>query len=169
MNFGFVGNSQTREPFGGCMVLLRLQPGQISKYWDVVRYTLAVSVPPITKLTDRYFVKCLEALLAGKMQAWVFLEKVVSTKINAMVVTEIIGDPISGTKSLLVYAGTTFEVDPNLKEWKGATIKLMRFGKANNCVTMTSYVNNPRLMEIYKKLGICSEYFFVEIDLNKPL
>jgi hypothetical protein len=151
------------------MVLLRLQPDQISKYWDVVRYTLAVSVPPITKLTDRYFVKCLEALLAGKMQVWVFLEKVVATKLNAMVITEIVGDPLSGTKSLLVFAGATFEVDPNLKEWKAATIKLMRFAKANNCVTMTSYVNNPRLMEIYKKIGICSEYFFVEIDLNKPL
>jgi hypothetical protein len=151
------------------MVLLRLLPDQISRYWDVVRYALAVSHPPTIRITDRYFVKCLEMMLAGRMQCWVVLRNLQDKRIYAVLATEIVKHYISGEKTLLVFAGTTFEVEVNMKEWRGNLLKLMKFGKANGCSTLSSFVSNPRLMELYKQIGLKEIASYTEVDLNKPL
>lgn len=151
------------------MVLLRLQPDQVSRYWDILRFAISVSIPPITRITDRFYVKCLEMILAGKMQAWVQLEKVTAVRIKAVVITELIADPIGGEKSLLLFAGTTFVTDSSIKDWKKGLDSLRLFAKANKCTSISAYSANPHFITMLKRIGFVAEYTFATVDLANPL
>lgn len=146
------------------MALLRLQPEQISRHWPLIRWAVQVSMPPTTKETDQFFVKTLMALLAGRMQCWICIDSVTSSKLKSMVITELITNPLSGEKCLILSSGASFE-PVELKDWRKGFLSLVKFAKANRCSSIAAYTVNKDLLDMFKRLGMSTEYTYVVTDI----
>ncbi len=140
-----------------------LLPEQVSKFWDIIKYAIEQSLPPITSEHPDKMNRILSAALSGKVSVWV---SHVDHKINGIVLTTSTYDDISGTKNLLIYCvyGYT-RVDKD--SWlKGLTV-LTKYAKAKRFSRIVAYTNVDYIVNMVNSLGGNSEYRFISFDVDK--
>jgi len=147
-------------------MLLRLMPDQIANYWDVIKYALEESLPPIAGEHPDKMNRILSSLIGGSSQCWVSYEKKEDTKrFEGVVVTQIIKDEISDTTSLLLYSVYGYDYVSE-ETWKKGFETLVRWGMSRGCTRIIGYTDSDRLIQIVKSLGGTATHTFVSIPLR---
>lgn len=146
-------------------MLLKLQPDQITNYWEDIKAAIIYAVPPLAQASQEGLNELLEGLLAGRMQAWTLYEvEEGAVKIYALIVTTVWVEIGTLGRNLLIYAlyGYSF-VKPEL--WKGALEILRKFARANDCQKIVAFSKVPRIWEIVSQLGGNTETKLVTLEV----
>lgn len=147
------------------MYLIKLLEDQVAQYWEVIKYAIRQSLPPITYDSDEKLNNLLEALLLGKLQCWVVSANPEDVKTEALITTRISEDEVSRTRSLLIY--TLFSFKPLSEEVVNALRDgLLRYAKANKCSRVIAYTKDANVLSIATKYGMTSSYTFLSFDID---
>lgn len=148
-------------------MLTKLLPDQISKFWDVIKYAIEQSLPPLVGEHPNKMGNILAACLDGSVTVWAsYHREGEKTIFEGVLLTQILYDKPSRTKNLLLYclygySGTVPET------WLGGLEKLIRYCKAKKCTQIVAYTEVPYLVELAKKLGAEAKYTFISINVKK--
>ena len=111
--------------------------------------------------------RVLGALLSGRAQCWAsYIRNKENIKFEAIVVTRIIYDDISGTKNLLIYCLYGFR-EINKDSWMRGLLSLLKFAKGKGCLQVIAYTNIPYVVKKVESLSGSSSYTFIRFDVDK--
>jgi len=150
-------------------MLTRMLPDQISRFWPVVKYALEQALPPTVGDHPDRMNRILSGMLSGKLDVWAsyrHLEEV--TKFDGIVVTQILYDDASNTKSLLIYAIHAYE-DTLPETWTEGFETLFKYAKAQGCYRCVAYSSVPYVVEQAKKYGADTSFTFISFPLPKTV
>lgn len=142
-------------------MLIQLMPKQISEHWEPLEFAINESLPPLVGEVQDKMSNILMALLDGRMQAWVScVAGDNGVVISGFVFTQVLEDPASRIKSLLIYCLYGYE-NVNEKEWIDGLRTLKKFSAAVGCRRVIAYTDIPYVMELAKRLGGEAKYTFI--------
>lgn len=134
-------------------------PEQVMKYWDSIRSGLELSLPPIVGkkniADDDVMNNICAAMLAGQMVCWLcYRKKEDGADVTGFVVTTILADQCTMTKSLLLYS----VYSPDDREigddgWAEGFVALSKYGKSMGCSNMVGYTNIGTIIERVEEYG----------------
>lgn len=146
-------------------MIVRLLPEQVSKFWPIVKYAIEQSLPPVAGEGPEKMNSILSAALSGSLDVWASYKRSDDqVQLDAIVVTKLLSDNISGINSLLIYCLYGYEKisDDN---WKEGFEALATFAKDNKCSRIVAYSSAPVVVEWAKRLGANTEYTFISFNL----
>ena len=148
-------------------MLTKLLPDQVSQHWDVIKYAIEESLPPVVGDNPDKMNNILMSILTDKTQCWAsYVRDESETRFEGIVLTRILYDDASDTKSLLIYCLYGYEkVDK--ESWLGGIKALSKFALSRGCVQVVAYTAHDYIVNISKSLGADSAYTFVTFDLKK--
>jgi len=147
-------------------MLTKLLPEQVSKYWDIIRYAIEQSLPPVAGEGPDKMKKILMSLLSSKSQCWISSDINEESRIlEAVLVTRILYDDVSDTKNLLIYCLYGYE---HIKQssYSSGVSTLVKYAESKGCDRIIAYTNFPRVIEMIEKLGGSTTYTFISIPLH---
>lgn len=136
-------------------MIIRLAPTQIAEIWDYVRPGIREMLVPTAEVSNETLQKVLRSLLCEDMQLWLGVEDpsdLSAKSIYGFMLTTVYRDPISDTRSLLVYAVYETRDIPNAV-WASGLRKLIDFAHVQKCRDVSAYSKIPRMIELCKTLG----------------
>lgn len=146
-------------------MVVKLLPEQISEYWEVVKYAIENSLPPIANEASDKMNRILESLINDSMQCWVmYKEENEVRRLQVVCITSLLQDFCSGTNNLLIYSLFGFS-EVTEDEWKDGFEILSIWGRSFRCSRIIAYTDVDRIKEIVSKLGGESKYSLVSIPL----
>lgn len=146
-------------------MLVRMLPEQISEYWEIVKFAIENSLPPIANETIDKMNRILENLMNESMQCWVsYSEAEDKNVLDAVIVTTITNDYSSNIKSLLIYSLYGFS-NISDKVWSEGYTTLSKWAKSIGCNRITAFTDVERIKEIVKSLGGEAKYTFISLPL----
>lgn len=147
-------------------MLTRLLPDQIASFWDIIKYAIEESLPPVAGEGPDKMNRILTALLSNKAECWVsyIIEKDVRI-LEGVMITKIQYDDISDTKSLLMYCAYGYE-KVSQASWTAGFKSLVKYASSKGCYRIVSYTDLPYLINMTKKLGGEAKYTFISLPLN---
>lgn len=137
-------------------MLVKLQADDITSMWEIIKPSIAVSLPPAISASDVVMNNVLKSLLVDDMQCWAFF---VSDKIIGTITTTILFDKPSGVRNLLIYSLNGFE---KVKEewWEKGLKTIKDFAKSIGASNVVGYTRLEYVKDlVVKKLNGNSEYF----------
>jgi len=147
-------------------MLTKLLPDQISAYWDIIRYAIEQSLPPVVGEGPDKMKKILMALLSGKAECWVsHTMEGENKRFEGVMVTRMQYDDISDTKNLLMYCAYGYEKITD-ESWAAGFATLAKYAKSKGCHRITTYTTIPYLIEMAKKFSADSTYTFITFPLT---
>lgn len=146
-------------------MLIKLLPDQISNFWDIIKYGIQQSLPPVAGEGPDKMNKIFTSLLSGKAQCWASYENTNNGKrFEGIVVTRILYDDVSDTRSLLVYCLYGYDRIDN-KSWRDGLKVLIKWAASRNCNRIIAYTSVPEILKLVQRLGGSTEYRFISIPL----
>jgi len=143
-------------------MLTLLIPEQISKFWDVIKYAVEQSLPPISGEHPDKINHILSAALSGKVNVWVSHK---DRKFEAIVLTTSMYDVISDTRNLLIYCLYGYnKIDRN--SWLEGLIALSKYAKSRKFNQITAYTDVDHIINMAKHLGGEARYTFISFDVD---
>lgn len=135
------------------MVMLQLQPDQITILWDSIKETMLMSnlVPPDRE--EQYLNNVLEKCLSGKLSCWVIFQYVGEEKeIYSIVIMSINEDRLFGYRYVVVegifgYRKMTEEMACELG------VQLKTYAKNVKCSAVKALTSSPKAMRICELTG----------------
>lgn len=143
-------------------MLVKLLPEQVAEGWDSLWFGISQALPPIAKNKPMTRTRVLQSLLEMKSECWVNAE---DGKINAVLLTTVSEDELSGTRTLLLYALFGYAKITG-SDYVEAVELLLRYAKSKGCDTVSAYTNSELLKKIAMKLGGSAEYSLIEFPIN---
>ena len=136
-------------------------PEQVAEHWEQLEYAIAKSLPPtVGEETDKMN-NILLALLDSRMDAWVsFSAKGDGTKVSGFMITQVLNDTASKTKSLLIYCLYGYD-DVDKMEWIEGLKTLKKYKDSLGCRRVLAYTDIPYMIELAKEFGANTDYTFV--------
>lgn len=148
-------------------MLTKLLPEQISTHWDIVKFAIEQSLPPTVGDHPDKINRILSSLLCGKTQCWVsHIKNEKSSKLEGIVLTQMIYDDASNTKNLLIYCMYGYEGFEDVS-WFNGLKALVKYAKSRGCTKVVAYTDSPYITKIVNKLGGESKYTFISFNVNK--
>jgi len=147
-------------------MLVRLLPEQISSLWDIVKYAVEQSLPPVAYESPDKMNRVLSSLLAGKTQCWASYTRNPEVKFEGLVLTKMIYDDVSNTKNLLIYCLYGYE-DVDDKSWFSGLNTLSKYAKSKGCAQVMAYTDRPGVVKLVKRLGGDTSFTFISFDVKK--
>ena len=142
-------------------------PEQTVHYWDKVKGLVDDAIPKIPGETENKMNNILANLLSGKFLGWFdyYVDKEGNKKTDGIIITTILKDDVTETKSLLIYCIAAFSKVP-MKNWKDSLKGLGKYAKSRGCSRMISY-SIPKIVPIIKRAWSNSsgEYCLVSYPL----
>jgi len=146
-------------------MLTKLMPDQISNFWDIIKYAIEESLPPIVGESPDKMNKILAALLCGKAQCWTSYDKTEGeNKFEGIVVTRVTYDDVSDTKNLLIYCLYGYET-VNKSNWLSGFKTLVKFAIGQGCSQIVGYSDVPLILKMVERLKGETKYTFVRLPL----
>ena len=146
-------------------MLTKLLPDQISAFWDILKYAIEESIPPIVSKNPNSMNNILASLLCGRAHCWASYTKgEEGNRFEGIVITKILYDDISDTKNLLLYCLYGYE-DVDKKSWIDGFKSLIKFATAQGCSQIIGYSDVPLMIRLANKLGGETKYTFCRIPL----
>lgn len=149
-------------------MLLKLLPENITNNWNVIKYVIEESLPPVAGEGPDKMNRILEALLVGMAECWVYYkysENSTGVEIKAMAITYVNEDFASRTKNLLLYVLFAFKPMSN-EEWLEGLRGLQKYAKSKNCNRIIAYTEDARVLQLSRILKGESRYTFVTFPVN---
>ena len=143
-------------------MLVQLVPGQIPIFWEAIKYAAVKADGIRDKDIPTYLNQLLYSLLSNKAQCFVRLDD--ERKLQSIVVTRILIDQVTGSKSLNISNLYGFQ-SSDMDTWKDTLDILMTFAKQRKCSIVTAWSANARVWEICDNLGFEERLRSFVIDL----
>ena len=135
-------------------MIIKLQPDQITLFWDMIKRCMIVSNDIPKEFHQDYANSILVKLLSGKLQAWILYKKNNEEKklIHAIFITSIIDEKFHGIRVLGVEGVYGFRVldDKLIQE---CYTKTEEFAKANGCNVLMADYTLERVKDILLSTG----------------
>lgn len=141
--------------------IFMLRHEDISKQWDVIKFAIEQSSPPISIAAPETMNNTLKALMTGRLRCWVMLR---DEKLLAMATTMFTIDDVSKIKDLLIYTLFGFSL-VHEEEWKYAVDKLREYAHSNKCHRIVAYTGVKRLLNLIDSLGGNTTYAFAFLEV----
>ena len=150
-------------------MITQLLPDQISKLWDIIKYAVEQSMPPVAGDHPDRMNRILSSMLSGKTQCWVSYEKKEEgSELNAIILTKILYDDTSHTKSLLLYSVYGYgRIDQ--KFWMEGFAFMSKYAKSHGCTYLSAYTEVPYLIEMAKMYEAGTSYTYITFDISKSV
>ena len=140
-------------------MLIKLLPKQVTKFWSYIRVGLLNVPSPIMASSPQAFRNILRSLLIGESICWA-VKKDVESDIYGFVITNIMIDPISLSKTLNIYSVYAFkQFTPTMMNTSIET--LVNFARINGCSKLTAYSNIDKLITVAKEFNFTIETRFL--------
>lgn len=148
-------------------MLTKLLPDQVSKFWDIIKYAVEQSLPPIVGESPDKMRNILSACLSGEIDVWASYKKEDDkTFFEGIVLTETLYDKPSATKNLLVYCLYGYnEVDKF--SWTDGLKLLLKYAKSRGYNQIVGYTDVQSIIKFVEKAGGEAKYTFISFDVNK--
>jgi len=146
-------------------MLTKLLPDQIAKFWDIIKYAVEESLPPIVGESPDKMQNILTGCLDGSLEVWISHKRTEDvTRIEAVVLTEFLYDRPSKTKSLLIYCLYGYE-DIAKESWTEGLEVLKKYAKGRGCKQVVAYSEVPMIIELSKKLGGEARFMYLTFNI----
>ncbi len=146
-------------------MLTKLLPDQISAFWDIIKYAIEESLPPIAGEGPEKMNNILSALLSSKAECWAsYIVGEDQRRFEGIVITKIQYDDISRTKNLLMYCVYGYE-DVDKGSWTSGLKTLVKYASSKGCHRIVAYTDIPYMIELTKKLGGEARYTLCSFPL----
>ena len=147
----------------------KLLPEQISAFWDVIKFAIAESLPPITGEHPDIMNRILSSALRGTIEVWAeYVKEGDNIKFEGIALTQILYDEPSGTKNLLIYSLYGYNpIDPG--SWARTLVVVAKYAKEINCNQIMAYVTLPHLVSLAKGLGGNTDFTFVTFNVDETV
>lgn len=151
-------------------MLMQITPEQIANNWDFLR-TCIINNAPLQRDHKEQDNNILLALLSGVMQCWVEAiqhdeDNKLRTELRAVVITQVLEDPISNVSNLLIYSLYGFNNAFDISSWRKGILTLVRFARKMNCSRMLAYTSNESILTFMRKLGADDSQRIVILPFN---
>ena len=149
-------------------MITRLLPDQVSEHWDVIKYAVEKSLPPLVTRHSDSMNRILSSLLSGKTGCWASYErKEEGSNLNGIILTKIIFDDASYTKNLLLYSVYAYT---KVKEvfWMEGFAFMSKYAKSQGCDRLIAYTDVPYLIEMAKQYNADMQTF-ISFNINKSV
>lgn len=145
--------------------LIRLSGDQAATYWPVLSKGFLRSLPPGVEPSEHLVNNMLTGILRRQYDCWVLqVERQGETKQAASAITCVRVDPVSGSRSLLIYSlAARIPVRP--EEWKEAFRLLRHVARSARCHRITGYTANQSVMQIVDSVGGNTDMRVIEIGV----
>jgi hypothetical protein len=148
-------------------MLTKLLPEQISKFWDIISYAVENSLPPTVGEHPDKINRILSSCLCGGLDVWASYDKHEDViKFEGIVLTKILYDDASYTRSLLIYCLYGYE-EVNKESWSRGLKALLKYAKKKECSKISAYTNSKYLIKLAENLGAASSYTYISFDVNE--
>ncbi len=147
-------------------MLTKLLPEQIAQFWDIIKYAIEESLPPIAGEGSDKMNRILTSLLSGKSECWIsYTVDGKQRKLEGVGITKIQYDDVSDTKNLLVYCLYSWE-GINRSSWTSGFKSLVKYASSKGCNRIIGYTEVPFIADMVKKLGGEARYTFISLPLD---
>lgn len=148
-------------------MLTKLLPEQISKFWDIISYAVENSLPPTIGEHPDKMNRILSSCLCGRIEVWASYNRHEDAiKFEGIVLTRILVDDASYTRSLLIYCLYGYE-EVKKESWSRGLKALLKYAKVKNCSKISAYTSSKYLVQLAEKLGASSSYTYISFDVNE--
>ncbi len=148
-------------------MLTRLLPDQISRLWDIIKYAVEQSLPPIVNEHPDKMNRILASALNGTITVWASYNKSENeNNFEGIVLTRFLYDDASGSKSLLIYCLYGYNsVDES--SWIHGLQTIAKYAKAKGCSRIVAYTQEPYIVKVVDYLGGSADYTFISFNIDK--
>lgn len=144
-------------------------PDQIANFWNIIKYAVEKSLPPITGDHPDKMNRILSSLLCGKTECWASYDKDHNNvEFEGIVLTKIIYDDASDTRNLLIYCLYGYE-EVNKDSWFEGIKALTKYANSKKCTQIIAYSEIPYMIEMTKTLGGEAKYVLCTFDVSKSI
>lgn len=141
-------------------MLIHLQPEQVSGNWEVLAPLFAMSLPQNMTGKDG-MASILRAALLERLQVWVYQD---DEGVGFVVSTTMVGDPVTGMKSLLIYSlSAVNEIKKAM--WSDAFDTLSRFAKSRGASSIRAYSDDKRIVKYAASQGANTSSTLIEFPI----
>lgn len=150
-------------------MLTRLMPEQVSRLWDIIKYAIVQSVPPISGEHPDKLNRILSAALCGKIDVWASYIKGEVNKFEGIAITEVIYDDVTGIRNLLLYSIYSYIDEEKVKPstYVNGLISLAKYAKSLRCSNVIAYAQKEGIVALAKRLGGDTSFTLVSFDVDK--
>ena len=147
-------------------MLTQLLPDQIAKFWDIIKFGIEESLPPMVSDHPERMNNVLASLLSGKAQCWVSHRNTEEGKVfEGVVITKVMVDDITATKNLLIYSVYGY-TETNAETWQQGFMAIAKYAISKGCQCIVGYTDIPDIIKIVKKFNGEARYAFIKIPLK---
>jgi len=146
-------------------MLLKLLPDQVVRYWEFIGQSIYYTLPPIVGESPERMNNILASILAGGLTVWMSYSIIDSIKkVSGIVVTQIVADEPSLTKTLLIYS--IYAPDGfGDQEWIEGFRGLSEYAKSRGCARITAYTINDQIIKRAEQFGGDTSYRFISVPI----
>ena len=150
-------------------MLTKLLPEQVSAFWDIIKFSVEESLPPIVGENPDKMNRILTSILSGKTQCWASYRRDEEIPIfEGICLTRIIYDDASDTKNLLIY--TVYGYEKTIEEsWMNAFLSVSKYAVAEGCSQVVAYTSVPYIVEKAKMYGANTDFTFVTFNIKSTV
>lgn len=149
---------QVQEDFN----IIEVLPGQIGALWQVLKAGIVAAQPVGVLLDEENLGNILQALLAGRMQAFVITK---DKNIVGSLTTNLLIDTLSGTRNLFIYSLYTAVPSQDSEIWALGLEVLRKKAKELDCFKIMSYTSNERIIQMVDRIGGSTTMRVVELEV----
>lgn len=129
---------------------IKITSEQIPVFWEAIKFACVNADFVPQRHTESYLNKLLYELLSGKAQCFVRLSD--KKSLQAIAVTKILEDEVTGVKSLRLKCLYSFQKHP-IEDWMVDFEILKKFAIRNNCKNITGLTQNSNIIRMSEVLG----------------
>jgi len=148
----------------------KLLPEQVSAFWDVIKFAIEESLPPIVHDHPDKMNRILSSILRGTMDVWASYNKPQDDiiKFESIAVTQVLYDEPSDTKNLLIYCLYGYDhIDAD--SWRQKFSTVLKYAKELGCTQIIAYSKADKVIESAKRFGGDIDYTFISFDVDKSV
>lgn len=145
-------------------MLIKIHPEQFRKGWDAFAPLVQDALPPEISVQRDALVNVLRAVMMERATPWVEVDEGEGTS-RAFILTTFDQEPITYQKNLLIYILTVFGEPGSREEWQNALRTLRKYGSANNCEEITTYVFDEEYERYLSTLGFDTQTTLARLEV----
>jgi hypothetical protein len=147
-------------------MLLRLLPEQVARFWDEIKVGVEAALPPIAGESEDRMNNILTSILSEGIVCWLSYRKHEDHKeVTAIMLTQIVADAPSKTKSVLIYALYSPDDSIGLDGWIEGYRALAEYGRSVGCSRITAYSDNPKIITMAERFRADLAYRFISVPI----
>lgn len=150
-------------------IVTKLLPEQISAFWDVIKFAIEESLPPIVNDHPDKMNRILSAALRGTIDVWAeYTKEGENVKFEGIALTQELYDEPSETKNLLIYCLYGYNpIDPG--SWARTLVVIAKYAKENGYSQIVSYSSIPHIINLAKGLGGNTDFTFISFSVDETI